>query len=140
MQLTLAAAQTIVTEALAHARKAGFRALCVVVLDARDVPIALATEDGSALGRFDIARGKARGALAFNVSSRRLGEMAIERPHFMAGAAHVVAGLVPVAGGVLIRDKDGAVVGAVGVSGDSSDNDAAAALAGIAAAGFVGDN
>ena len=65
--------------------------------------------------------------------------MAAERPHFFAGAAHAVGGMIPVAGGVLIKDASGAVIGAVGVSGDTSDNDEAAALAGIAAAGFVGD-
>lgn len=140
MALTLAAARTIVDAAIAHARKSGFRPLCVVALDARALPLALATEDGSAIGRFDIARGKAMGALAFNVPSKKLGEMALERPHFMAAAGQVLDGLIPVAGGVLIRDGSGAVIGAVGVSGDSSDNDAAAALAGIAAAGLAGDN
>jgi len=79
------------------------------------------------------------GALAFNVGSRKLGEMAVERPHFFAGAAQVVGGLVPVAGGVLTRDANAAVIGAVGVSGDNSDNDEAAAIAGIAAAGLTAD-
>jgi uncharacterized protein GlcG (DUF336 family) len=100
----------------------------------------LATEDGSPTGRFEIARGKAKGALAFNVSSKRLGQMALDRPHFVSAVGQVLDGLVPVEGGVLIRDAAGAVIGAVGVSGDSSENDAAAALAGIAAAGLTGDN
>ena len=139
MILTLAVAQSIVSDALAHGRKASFKPLTVVVLDARAAVAASASEDGSSLGRFEVARGKAAGALAFNLGSRKLGEMAVERPHFFAGAAHVVGGLVPVAGGVLIKDKDGAVVGAVGVSGDSSDNDEAAAVAGIVAAGLTAD-
>ncbi|MEO6300775.1 MAG: heme-binding protein [Paracoccaceae bacterium] len=86
-----------------------------------------------------MAQGKAQGSLAFNLGSRALGVMALERPHFFAGAAHAVGGLIPVAGGVLIRTADGAVIGAVGVSGDNSDNDEAAAVAGINAAGFKAD-
>ena len=140
MTLTLAAAQTIVREALAHARKAGFKPLSVVVLDARAAVVAAASEDGTSLARFEVARGKAAGALAFNVGSRKLGEMAVERPHFFAGAAHAVGGLVPVAGGVLDQGQGRrACIGAVGVSGDNSDNDEAAAVAGIAAAGLAAD-
>ena len=139
MTLTLTHAQTIVQTALGHARAAKFRPLCVVVLDARAAVIAAASEDGTSLKRFEVAQGKAQGALAFNLGSRALGVMALERPHFFAGAAHAVGGLVPVAGGVLIRAEDGGVIGAVGVSGDNSDNDEAAAMAGIKAAGFVAD-
>ncbi len=139
MSLTLNAAQTIVREALAHGRASGFKPLAIVVLDARAAVAAAASEDGTSLGRFDIARGKASGSLAFNVGSRKLGEMAVERPHFFAGAAHALGGLVPVAGGVLIRDEAGAVIGAAGVSGDTSDHDEAAAVAGIVAAGLVAD-
>lgn len=137
---TLTAAQTIVTAALSHARAQGFKPLSVVVLDARGAVIAVASEDGTSLRRFEIALGKARGAVAFGLGSRAIGEMAIARPHFFAGAVHAVGGeMVPVAGGVLIRDASGALLGAVGVSGDTSDNDEAAAAAGIAAAGFVAD-
>ena len=140
MTLTLSKAQTIVQAALAHARSAGFRPLSVVVLDARGAVIAAASEDGTSLRRFEVAKGKADGALAFNLGSRALGVMAVDRPHFFAGAAHAVGGgLVPVAGGVLIRDAGGAVIGVVGVSGDTSDNDEAAAAAGIAAVGLVAD-
>ena len=140
MTLTLAAAQTIVREALAQARRQSFRPLAVVVLDARAAVVAAAGEDGTSLKRFEIARGKANGALAFGVGSRRLGEMAAERAHFFAGVAHIVGdGLVPGAGGVLVKNTSGAVIGAVGISGDTSDNDEAAAVAGIVAAGFVAD-
>ena len=140
MLLTLTDAQTIVREALAHGRKGGFKPLSIVVLDARGAVIAGASEDGTSLKRFDIACAKAQGALAFNIGSRKLGEMAAERPYFFAGAAHAVGGgLVPVAGGVLIKDKAGAVIGVAGVSGDNSDNDEAAAVAGIGAAGLVAD-
>ena len=139
MTMTLSHAQTIAQTALAHARTAKVRPLCVVVLDARSAVIAVASEDGTSLKRFEVAQGKAQGALAFNMGSRALGGMAVERPHFFAGVAHAVGGLVPVAGGVLIRDAVGAVIGAVGVSGDNSDNDEAAAVAGIKATGFVAD-
>ena len=137
--LNLQTAQAMVTVALAHGRAAGMRPLTVVVLDARAAVVAVASEDGSSLKRFEIARGKASGALAFNVGSRALGAMAVERPHFFAGAAHVAGGLIPVAGGVLIKGPGGAVLGAVGVSGDNSDNDEAAAVAGIVAAGLLAD-
>jgi uncharacterized protein GlcG (DUF336 family) len=81
--------------------------------------------------------GKAFGALALGVSSRAIGKMAAERPHFVAAASHAVGGmLVPVPGGVLIRDAAGALIGAVGISGDTSDNDEIAAVAGIEAAGL----
>ncbi|MEQ9688531.1 MAG: heme-binding protein [Bauldia litoralis] len=139
MALSLSTAQTIVAAALAHARKANFNPLSIVVLDARSAVVAAASEDGTSLHRFEVAQGKAAGALAFGIGSRKLGEMAVERPHFLAGAAHVVGALVPVAGGVLVKDKDGAVIGAVGVSGDVSDNDEAAATAGIEAAGLTAE-
>lgn len=138
--LTLSAAQTIVTAALGHARAAGMKPLSVVVLDARGAVIAVATEDGSSLKRFEIAQGKAKGAVAFGLGSRAIGQMAIDRPHFFAGAVHAVGGeMVPVPGGVLIREGSGALLGAVGVSGDTSDNDEAAAMAGITAAGLIAD-
>ncbi len=136
MPLTLQTAQSIITVALAHARQANFKPLSVVVLDARAAVVAAASEDGTSLKRFEVARGKASGALAFNLGSRKLGEMAVDRPHFFAGAAHAVGALVPVAGGVLVKDADGTVIGAVGVSGDTSDNDEAAATAGIESVGL----
>ena len=140
MPLSLQTAQAIITAALAHARQAGFKPLSIVVLDDRAAVVAAASEDGTSLRRFEVAQGKARGALAFNLGSRTLGEMAVERPHFFAGAAHAVGGgLVPVAGGVLIKDAGGKVIGAVGVSGDTSDNDEAAAVAGIEAAGLAAE-
>lgn len=139
MPLNLATADTIVRQSLAHARSANFKPLSIVVLDQRGAVVAAASEDGTSLRRFEVAQGKALGALAFNLGSRRLGEMAVERPHFFAGAAHVLDAIVPVAGGVLVKDASGVILGAVGVSGDTSDNDEAAALAGIASAGLVGD-
>lgn len=140
MTLTLSQAQTILASALAHGRAKAMRPLTVVVLDARAAVVAVASEDGSSLDRFTIGRGKARGALAFNLGSRAVEKIAIDRPHFFAGAAPMIeGGIIPVAGGVLIKDAGGVVLGAVGVTGDNSDNDEAAGLAGIAAAGLVGD-
>ncbi len=138
--LTLSQAQTIVATALAHAREKGLQPLAVLVLDARGVPKAFAAEDGTSLRRYEIAHGKAHGALAMGIGSRTLGRRAEERPHFITAVTHVVGGaLVPVPGGVLIRAGDRTIIGAVGISGDNSDNDEAAALAGIAAAGLAAD-
>jgi len=139
MTLTLASAQSIVAATIAEARGAKMTPLSIVVLDQRGAVKAAASEDGSSLKRYEIAHGKACGALAFNVGSRKLGEMAVERPHFFAGVAHAIGAVVPVAGGVLIKDQSGVVIGVVGVSGDTSDNDEAAAAAGIKAAGFTPD-
>ncbi|MEO8529790.1 MAG: heme-binding protein [Deltaproteobacteria bacterium] len=139
MNLTLNAAQTIVTEGLAHAHAAKMKPLSIVVLDSRAVPIAVATEDGCSLGRFDIARGKAMGALNFGVGSRSLAKFAAERPAFIAGVTHSVGELIPGPGGVLIRDTDNTMIGAVGISGDTGDNDELAAIAGISAAGLTAD-
>jgi uncharacterized protein GlcG (DUF336 family) len=140
MSLTLALAHKILANALEHGRAKAMRPLTVVVLDARAAVIAVASEDGSSLDRFTIARAKARGALAFNLGSRAVEKIATDRPHFFAGVAPMIeGGIVPVAGGVLIRSADKAVIGAIGISGDNSDNDEAAGLVGIAAAGLIGD-
>ena len=138
--MKLEIAQKIVAAALANARTQGFKPLAVAVLDARGALKAFAAEDGTSLRRAEIATGKAHGALAMGIGSRTIGKMAAERPHFVAAVTHAVGGmLVPVAGGVLIRDATGAIVGAVGISGDTSDNDEAAAVAGIEAAGLKAD-
>lgn len=131
--LTLAQAQTIVSAALAFSREKNFSPMAVIVLDARGVAKAYAAEDGTALRRYDIANGKAYGALAMGVGSRTLGVRAVERPHFIGAVNGAIGGtMVPVPGGVLIR-VDGQIVGCVGTTGDSSDNDELAARAGIAA-------
>jgi uncharacterized protein GlcG (DUF336 family) len=140
MTLTLTTAQTIIAKTLDHAKQANFKALGVVILDTRGTVIAAAIQDGSSLARFDVAKAKANGAISFNLGSRGIEKLAKDRPHFFAGAVGVVeGGMVPVPGGVLIKNSEGTVLGAVGVSGDTSDNDEAAAIAGIHAAGFVGD-
>ena len=131
--ITLAQAQTIVSAALAFSREKKFSPMAVIVLDARGVPKAYAAEDNTALRRYDIAHGKAYGSLAMGVGSKTLGLRAVERPHFVGAVNGAIGGaMIPVAGAVLIR-VNGEVVGCVGVTGDSSDNDDLAARAGIAA-------
>ena len=138
--LTLEKAQTIIAAALAHAREQRYSPLAVVVLDARGALKAFGAEDGTSLRRPEIAHGKAHGALSLGTGSRVLAKAATERPHFIAAVTHAVGGsLIPVPGGVLVRDDAGALLGAVGVTGDTSDNDEAAALAGIKAAGLSAD-
>ncbi|HTC12338.1 MAG TPA: heme-binding protein [Acetobacteraceae bacterium] len=137
--ITLTQAQTIITAALAHAREKKMQPLAVIVMDARGVPKAFAAEDGTSLRRYEIAHGKAHGALSMGIGSRTLGKRAEERPHFFAAVSHVVGGaMVPVPGGVLLRDG-GEIIGAVGISGDNSDNDEAAAIAGIKATALTAD-
>jgi uncharacterized protein GlcG (DUF336 family) len=138
--LTLDQAETIVRAARAAGAEKKLKPLAIVVLDARGVVRAAIGQDGISLMRFDVAFGKAYGALGAGVGSRALDKMARERPHFMEAFVAASGGrCVPVPGGVLIRDKAGEVLGAVGISGDASDNDETAALAGIAAAGLTGD-
>jgi uncharacterized protein GlcG (DUF336 family) len=137
--ITLAQAQTIVAGALAYARDQKFKPLGVAVLDVRGALTAYGAEDGSTLGRANVAMGKAGGAIAMGMGSRAIAKRGREAPQFVTAVGQVFPlGLIPVPGGVLIRSGDD-VIGAVGISGDNSDNDEAAALAGIAAAGLTGD-
>lgn len=138
--LTLDLAHTIIRAALDEAGRRGFKPLAVTVLDPRGATKASAAQDGVSLLRDKIAHAKAYGALAMGMGSRALFTRAQEQPYFMQSANAVAHGaLVPVPGGVLIKGADGALLGAVGISGDTSDNDEAAAMAGIAAAGLVAD-
>jgi uncharacterized protein GlcG (DUF336 family) len=139
-QLTLDQAQTIIATALKHGTDHKFQPLAVVVLDARGVLKAVAAQDGTSLRRSEIATGKAHGALSFGIGSRALAKRVATSPHFIAAVTHAVGGsLIPVPGGVLIRAADKSIIGAVGISGDNSDNDEAAAIAGIAATGLTAD-
>lgn len=138
MTLDLDTIRAIVAAARAAGRDGGFKPLTVVMLDAGGHLVAAEREDGSAHGRFAIAFGKAHGALALGVGSRALMNRAEQQPYFIAAATSAIGGaLVPVPGGVLVLDASGASLGAVGISGDTSDNDEAAAVAGIEAAGLV---
>ena len=138
MQLEIA--QKIVAATLASGRSHKFKPLAVVVLDGRGSLRAAAAEDGTSLKRAEIATAKAHGALAMGLGSRTLFTRSQQQPQFIAAVTHAVGGqLIPVPGGVLVKDAGGALLGAVGVSGDTSDNDEIAALAGIEAAGCKGD-
>ncbi len=137
-QLTLAHAQAIIDGAFALASAQSLKPLCVVVLDEGGHVRATARQDGATFGRVDVANAKAFGAISIGPNSRQLEQMALDRPHFMAGVIGAIGGaVVPVAGGVVILDADGNRIGAVGISGDTSDNDEAAAIAGIEAAGLT---
>lgn len=138
--MKLEQAETIAAGARNHARANNLKPLAIAVLDARGALRCLLNEDGTSLHRADVAIGKAYGAVALGMSSRALSERAEKHPHFIAAVTHAVGGrLVPVPGGVLIRDAAGDLVGAIGISGDTSDNDEAACCAGIAAAGLVAE-
>jgi uncharacterized protein GlcG (DUF336 family) len=138
MNISIDQARTIISAALSHGHSAEMRPLCVAVLDSGGHLVAFEREDGVSNRRFDVAFGKAHGAISMGLNSRVLGEMAVERPHFVAGVTSAIGGsLVPVAGGVIVLDADGRPAGAVGISGDTSDNDEAAAMAGIEAAGLT---
>lgn len=131
-------ARTIISATRAKGREMKLNPLTIAVLDAGGHVVAIEREDGSGYGRPDIAGGKAAGALAMGTSSRQLGEIAADRPQFMAALCAAWAGkVIPAAGGVLIRNAAGELLGAVGVSGDLSDKDEEAALAGIGAAGLL---
>jgi uncharacterized protein GlcG (DUF336 family) len=136
-RLTLELALRVIDGALVRATELACAPLTVVVLDAGGHDIALKRQDGSGILRVDIARGKAWGALGMGFSSRELGERAQKVPHFFGALASVSQGrLVPVAGGVLIHDEERNVIGAVGISGDTSDRDEDCALYGLTAAGL----
>ncbi len=139
-ELTLKAANEITAAALAKGRELNLKALAVAVLDDRGALKCFGAEDGTSLRRGEIAIGKATAALDLGLGTRSVNKMAQERPYFITSVAAPMGGpFVPVPGGVLIRNAAGAVIGAVGISGDTSDNDEAAAVAGIGAAGFSAD-
>ena len=138
MSIDLETAKSITAGARAAGKEHGLKPLTVVVLDAGGHVVSVEREDGASNNRFDIAFGKAYGALALGMGSRSLMARAEQQPYFIASAGAAIGGkLIPVPGGVLVKDADGTVVGCVGVSGDTSDNDELAAIAGIESAGLV---
>ena len=138
--LSLTRANRIISQAFAHAAKEGFKPLACVVLDAGGNMKAFQSQDGASIGRFAVAGGKARGALATGTGTRWLNAQAESRPHFLAGVCSVVeGGVVPVPGGVLAKDKSGNIIAAIGISGDMSDADEACAVAGIEAVNLAAD-
>src|SRR5215475_8655914 len=140
MPLTLVQASTIVDKALEKGRELGFRPLTVAVLDAGGHLTALKREDGSSLLRPEIAGGKAWGALGMGFGGREFARRAAANPAFVQAPSAASGGrIIPVPGGVLIRDGAGNTLGAVGISGDTSENDEMCAVYGIQCAGLVAD-
>lgn len=136
-RLTLSKANQIIQIAIKTARGLKLAPLTVVVLDEAGHLKAMQREDGATMLRQQIATAKAWGAVNMGISSRALAAVAGHRPDFMNALISVAEGKVmPVIGGVLIRDADNTIIGAVGVSGDVSDQDELCAIAGIEMAGF----
>lgn len=138
--ITLDQAKTVIAAALEKGREMGLKPLSAVVVDAGGHTKAFEREDGASTGRYQIAFGKAHGSIALGMGSRALFERSERQPYFL-DAVNVMlnGGVMPVPGGALIRDGDGAVIGAIGVTGDVSDNDEVCAVAGVEAAGLTPD-
>ena len=139
-EISASKARTIIRKTMAKGEELDLKPLSVIVLDAGGHVKAFERADGASPGRFGIAQGKAYGAVMLGMTGSAQMARAEQQAYFMAAVNGVFGGqVVPVPGGVLIRDKRGAVIGAVGVTGDTSDNDLIAALAGIEAAGLTGE-
>jgi uncharacterized protein GlcG (DUF336 family) len=124
MSISLKQANALITGAIAKACELQLKPVCVVVLDAGSNIVAIQRQDGASVLRWKVALGKAAGALGMGVSSRKIAEMAVERPTFVAALGSIAPqGVVPAAGGIIVKDADGTTQGAVGISGDTSDND-----------------
>lgn len=135
-RLTLAQANSMIDAAFAKAAELGLKPMTIAVLDPGGYLISAQRQDGTSNVRIKLAQGKAAGALALGVSSRTVGKMAEDRPHFIASVRELgEGGMVPVAGGLIVADENG-IVGAIGVTGDTSDNDEACALAAIESIGL----
>ena len=136
--LTLDQAQQIISAALAASRQAGYKPMGIAVLDDAGHLKAFAREDGASMFRFDVAQAKAWGAVGMGASSRVLGQRAKDNPNFFVSLAATANGrFLPQTGAVLIRNAEGQLLGAVGASGGTGDEDEAICMAGVAAAGLV---
>jgi len=125
-RLNLAQSNALIDAAFAKGAELGLKPLTVTIHDPGGHLIACQRQDGASNMRVKLAGGKASGALALGVSSRTIGDMAVDRPHFVAAVDTMSeGGMVPAAGGVIVCDAGGQVVGAIGVTGDTSDNDEA---------------
>ena len=138
--INLSKAQKIIKFTLRKGAEMGLKPLSVIVLDAGGHVTAFERQDGAAPGRFPIAHGKAYGSVMLGMAGTAQMARAEQQAYFMAAVNGVYGGqVIPVPGGLLIRDKKGDIIGAVGVTGDTSDNDAIAGMAGIDAAGLQGE-
>ena len=140
MSISLRKARTIIRKTLEKGQEMGLKPLSVVVLDAGGHVQAFERMDGASPGRFAIAHGKAYGAIMLGMAGTAQMNRAEDQAYFMGAVNGLFGGqLVPVPGGILVRGKKGEVIGAVGVTGDTSDNDAEAGLHGITGAGLQGE-
>ena len=140
MPLTFDQALAIAKATLEEGRRRDFAPLCAVVLDAGAHPVVILRDDGASISRPEIATAKAAGCLGMGLGGRELAKRAAHVPHFFAALTTVLPkGILPVPGGVLIRDETGEILGAIGVSGDTSDNDEICAVAAIETAGLKAD-
>lgn len=138
MTITLAQARTILDAILEEARVQQAQPLAIIILDAGAHPVTFAREDGASLFRFDIAKAKAAGALGMGADTRVIATRAASNPVFFQSVVAVTGGQLALSpGGVIIRDLEGRIIGAVGTSGDTGDMDEACAIAGITAAGLT---
>jgi uncharacterized protein GlcG (DUF336 family) len=138
--IDLATATTIVDKALAHGRGMGLPPLTVAVLDAAGCLVSFKREDGSSLLRPEIAQAKAWGTLGMGIGGRALAQRAAVAPSFIAAVNNLADGrIIPVPGGVLIRNGSKLIIGAVGITGAVSEQDEACAVAGIEAVGLTAD-
>jgi uncharacterized protein GlcG (DUF336 family) len=138
--LNLERANQIIAAALDKAREMKIKPISVVVLDGSGHLKAMQREDGASMFRFDVATGKAWGAVAMGASSRALAARAKDNPNFFITLAATAHGkFLPQIGGVLIKDASGAILGAAGASGGTGEEDEAVCAYGIEQAGFVAD-
>ncbi|MGR3512621.1 MAG: GlcG/HbpS family heme-binding protein [Paracoccaceae bacterium] len=138
-EISLTKARSIIRATLKKGREMELKPLSVVVLDTGGHVKAFEREDGASPGRFEIARGKAYGVIMTGMTGSAMMQRAEDQAYFVNALNGAFGGqVVPVPGGVLVMDSRERIIGAVGVTGDTSDNDAEAALAGIEAAGLIG--
>jgi len=138
--ISLSEAKSMIAAALAKGAELGLNPLTVAVLDNGGYLKALERQDGASILRPQVAHGKAYGALCLGLGSRALHKRAEEQAYFINAINSLAGGaLVPVAGGVLIRDENAKIIGAIGITGDTSDNDEACAIAAVQASGFKAD-
>src|SRR6201991_495559 len=139
-QLTLKQANTIIEKGFAKAREMKVKPLGIVVLDDAGHIVSAQRDDGASMFRLDVAKGKAWGAVAMGASSRALAKRAKENPNFFVTLAATAEGkFLPQTGGVLIRDKDGTILGSAGASGGTGDEDEACCVYGVEQAGLTAD-
>jgi len=133
-------AKRIINQAFAKGKELGLQPLSVIVVDAGGHCKAFERQDGAAPGRFAVADAKANAAVMLGMPTSKLMARAEQQAYFVNALNGAYGGrIMPVPGGVLVKDKRGNIIGAVGVTGDTSDNDALAAVAGIEAAGLTAE-